>query len=148
MKLDEFSRRVAEVLPAMHLAIVKSQPSFLSATRLTMPQLMFMETLRILGPSKMSDLSKTLGVTKSAVTGIADRLIKSKYLKRSSAKGDRRVIILDLTPRGKALSERMARYKLQMIRGLFVDVGEKDRAKYLDILAKIKENIDRKANDL
>ena len=148
MKLNEFSSRVAQALPSMHLALVKSQPSFLSNTHLTMPQLMFMETLRILGPSKMSDLSKTLGVTKSAVTGIADRLIKSRYLTRSSTKTDRRVIMLDLTTRGKVLSQRMARHRLQMIRDLFKDIREKDRTKYLDILAKIKENIDRKARDL
>lgn len=143
MKLGEFSKKVAEIIPSIHIAVLKSQPELISKTALTLQQLMLMEALRFLGPSKMSNVAKLLGVTKSAVTGLTDRLIKGKYVRRLSAKGDRRVIKLDLTSKGKEFAEKMAEHRLDMIRKLFSNINEKDRTRYVDILLKIKQNIDR-----
>ncbi|MBL7158701.1 MAG: MarR family transcriptional regulator [Candidatus Omnitrophica bacterium] len=143
MKLGEFSKKVSEIIPSIHIAVLKSQPELISKTALTLQQLMLMETLRFMGPSKMSDVAKFLGVTKSAVTGLTDRLIKGKYVRRVSAKDDRRVIKLELTPKGKEFAEKMAEHRLDMIRKLFSNINEKDRAHYVDILLKIKQNIDQ-----
>ena len=143
MKLGEFSKKVSEIIPSIHIAVLKSQPEFISKTALTIQQLMLMETLRFAGASKMSDIAKLLGITKSAVTGLADRLIKGKYASRSKASGDRRVIKLELTPKGKEFARKMAEYRLKMIRKLFSNINEKDRSRYLGILLKIKKNIDQ-----
>jgi len=147
MRLDAFSKKVAEIVPPIHMAMLKKQPDFIAKTRLTFQQLNLMEALRFLGPAKMSDLARLLAVTKSAVTGLADRLIKGKYARRAHEEGDRRIVRLELTPRGREFAERMARYRLDMIRGLFSNISERDRSSYLDILLKIKANIDRESGN-
>lgn len=53
------------------------------------------------GPLSMSQLSRKLGVSMSAMTQIADRLERSGMVARQASDPDRRVRCLILTPRGR-----------------------------------------------
>ncbi len=55
------------------------------------------------GPKSMSELSRELGVSLSAMTQIADRLERSRLVKRSFEGTDRRVRCLQLTARGQRI---------------------------------------------
>jgi len=65
-------------------------------------------TLLLTGQHTMSQLGEELGISVSAVTQIADRLIKLDMVHRSdtdSAHGDRRVRYLALTQHGESLMD-------------------------------------------
>jgi DNA-binding MarR family transcriptional regulator len=58
------------------------------------------------GPRSMTTLGREMGVTLSAMTQIADRLERSRLVKRVSEESDRRVRCLQLTPHGEQLMHR------------------------------------------
>lgn len=65
---------------------------------LTFPQLIALRHLHRAGALTMSDLTKRLGTTRGALTGLVDRLEEAGFVTRQPAQDDRRVVRLELTP--------------------------------------------------
>lgn len=59
------------------------------------------------GPSAVTELARELGVTHSAVSQLARKIIKNGLVQNHSDPGDERRRILSLSPKGEALCERM-----------------------------------------
>jgi DNA-binding MarR family transcriptional regulator len=74
---------------------------------LTGPQSAVLRNLFNNGPLSSADLSRTLYVTPSNITGIIDRLEIKQYVKRIRKEGDRRVALITLTESGKELSKTL-----------------------------------------
>jgi DNA-binding MarR family transcriptional regulator len=70
------------------------------------------------GPQPMSALSRTLGVSLSALTQIADRLERVRLVKRVAEGNDRRVRCLQLTARGEKMTRK--RREARVLRTLAV----------------------------
>ncbi|WGS64002.1 MarR family winged helix-turn-helix transcriptional regulator [Marinitoga aeolica] len=65
------------------------------------------------GPQKMSYLAEYFSTTKSNITNIIDNLEKNNYVKRVRNDSDRRVILIDLTNKGKTVfNETLNNFKL------------------------------------
>jgi len=144
MDIRAFAKEVLTVTPAMHAMFVKGLPSILKEGRITFPQVVIIEILRSKKECRMSDLSNALGVTKAAVTGLADRLIKARLAKRERSQDDRRIVRVSLTPKGARLSDTVRDYKLKLISRLFSSISRKERVQYLNILKKVQKNISGK----
>lgn len=65
---------------------------------ITGPQGMLIGTLMHHDTMKISDLSDTLGLSNSTVSGILDRLEKQGLVERTRSKDDRRVVYVSITP--------------------------------------------------
>jgi DNA-binding MarR family transcriptional regulator len=74
---------------------------------LTGPQSAVLRNLFNNGPLSSADLSRTLYVTPSNITGIIDRLEIKQFVKRIKKEGDRRVALITLTESGKELSKTL-----------------------------------------
>ena len=74
---------------------------------LTEPQSAVLRNLFNNGPLSSADLSRTLFVTPSNITGIIDRLEKKQLVERIKKDGDRRVALITLTDTGKELSKTL-----------------------------------------
>jgi DNA-binding MarR family transcriptional regulator len=74
---------------------------------LTGPQSAVLRNLFNNGPLSSADLSRTLYVTPSNITGIIDRLEIKQFVKRIRKEGDRRVALITLTESGKELSKTL-----------------------------------------
>jgi len=72
---------------------------------LTIMQNNVIRTLDKLGPLSSVDLSRHLSVTASNMTGLVDRLEKKELISRVRKEGDRRVMLILLTPSGLALAQ-------------------------------------------
>ena len=144
MKVQKFAREVAAVMPHIHTEIVRNQPSELMKGKITITQMVILDMLRIRGESKMSDVANLLRVTKSAVTGTTDRLIKSDLIHRARSRRDRRVVKIRLAPKGARLATRLYNYRLKIIKTLFSNISQRERAQYLHILKKLRQNIQAK----
>lgn len=70
---------------------------------LTMPQFGVLEALGHLGAMTTGDLCKKLLVSGGNMTVVVNNLEKEKLVYRTQSEGDRRVITLDLTDKGKKL---------------------------------------------
>ncbi|MFH1305809.1 MAG: MarR family transcriptional regulator, partial [Candidatus Omnitrophota bacterium] len=96
MDLQKFAEDVITLTPYFHVEMLRKLPAMFHREKITFPQMLIVEILRAKKESPMSDMARTLGVTKSAVTAIADRMIKTGLLHRARAKDDRRIVKIAL----------------------------------------------------
>lgn len=82
----------------------------------------------------MSDLSRELGVSLSAMTQIADRLERAGLVKRCAEGSDRRVRSLQLTPRGERIMMARENARLARASGALSRLGATDQAQVLQSL--------------
>lgn len=146
MNIHKFAKEVLTIFPPIYAKVLKGQPAILKKGKITISQMVLLESLHAKKECKMSDASKVLGVTKSAVTGITDRLLRMGLLRRTRLRVDRRIVKIRLTPKGINIANKLKNYKLKMIRRLFATISQKERMQYLDILKKIQKNIQKKGN--
>jgi DNA-binding MarR family transcriptional regulator len=72
---------------------------------ITGPQLWALKTISQSESLSLSELSETMYLHPSTITGVVDRLEKKGFVVRVRDKKDRRVISVRLTPKGKRLSK-------------------------------------------
>lgn len=147
MKISEFAKEVVAITPSIHAAVLQRHPNVLSHGRVTIPQMFIMEALLSKKECNMTELAKMLGVTKSAVTGVIDRLIKERLVQRSRPERDRRVVKIHLTEKGAQLSKKLRDFQLRVIADLFSNINVNERTQYLHILQKVQKNIRNKAGN-
>lgn len=84
-------------------------------------------TLALLGeePMRIRDLAERLGLAESSATRLADRLEALGLARRHADAEDRRSVLLQLTPSGRAHARAVARrrraYLVELLRGLEPD---------------------------
>lgn len=86
------------------------------------------------GPMKMSDLSQSLLVSNGNATAIVDRLEQDGKARRVARKGDRRVVLVELTPEGRAWFEQIARAHEQEVNRLFAGLGHAELTQLRDLM--------------
>jgi DNA-binding MarR family transcriptional regulator len=70
---------------------------------ITGPQLWALKTIYANGNISLGELSKKMYLHPSTITGVVDRLEKKGYVLRDRGQRDRRVVKLQLTPKGRRL---------------------------------------------
>ncbi len=109
----------------------------------TLPRFDVMAALhRAEGPMKMSDLSRQLLVSNGNATAVVDRLEKEGFAMRVPSDGDRRVVLVDLTDRGRAEFEAQASGHRAEIDRLFAMLGHEELDALRDILHRVEEASD------
>jgi len=74
------------------------------------------------GQSSMTDISETLGVAKSTITGLVNKLKKGAFLECTQSEEDKRVKILKVTPLGENLLEEVIKRREIFVEKLFSSV--------------------------
>jgi DNA-binding MarR family transcriptional regulator len=82
----------------------------------------------------MSDLSRELAVSLSAMTQIADRLERAKLVRRVSTANDRRIRRLQLTDRGKRVMQLHETARIDRVLAVFELLTPKTRKEALATL--------------
>jgi DNA-binding MarR family transcriptional regulator len=72
---------------------------------ITGPQLWALKIIRENGGLSLGDLSQKMYVHPSTISGLMDRLEKKGYVLRDRSQHDRRVVKVDLTPKGSRLAK-------------------------------------------
>ncbi|MGE5620550.1 MAG: MarR family winged helix-turn-helix transcriptional regulator [Sphingomonadaceae bacterium] len=84
---------------------------------LTMPQLKVLFLVGGAGgPMPSSRVARALGMTLSTTTGVVDRLVAQGLIRRLEDSADRRMVLLQATPEGSALLDRLLRAGLEYLR--------------------------------
>jgi DNA-binding MarR family transcriptional regulator len=83
------------------------------------------------GPLSMSQLSRKLGVSMSAMTQIADRLEHAGMVTRQASDPDRRVRCLILTPLGRRALQAREKVRLERLAAAFQTLDAASRRKLL-----------------
>jgi len=90
------------------------------------------------GPRSMSALSRELGVSLSAITQIADRLVAAGLAERVAEEADRRVRCLQLTIQGRQIMQRRQQIKIRRAQAALQHISRGDQKKLLASLANLK----------
>lgn len=141
MTIDRFADRLGEIMEELMQASLKDRANFFHKMKMSMSQFMMLGLLCRRGQTRMSDLARVLNVTTAAVTGIADRLVRDGYVKRSSDPKDRRVVIIGCTAKGQRVVNEMERHRKEHVIKMFGKVSEKERNDYISILEHIRSHL-------
>jgi DNA-binding MarR family transcriptional regulator len=86
------------------------------------------------GPQKMSDLGDELGVTPRNITTLVDALEEDGLVTRRPHPTDRRVTLIELTPRAAGCSAALWSERLAAASELFTSLPETDQRELLRLL--------------
>jgi DNA-binding MarR family transcriptional regulator len=139
--LSEFADRVNEIMPVISREFLRHQSAEFYKTKVTVPQFVVMSILYRQGELKMTDLARLMNVTTAAVTGIIDRLVRDRYIKRHHDSEDRRIIKVSLTNKGNSTVKNMSEKQKEITMKVFGMISQEEREQYINILTHIQHHL-------
>jgi MarR family transcriptional regulator, organic hydroperoxide resistance regulator len=116
--LDE---KIKRLQIAFHTTMRKiaSEMSELKNFGLTGPQFFILYLLKERGKMTVTELAEELGVKPSAVTVMIERLHKSQFVTRERDENDRRVVVMELTDKGKDVLQQAIEKRKEVLKRYF-----------------------------
>ncbi|GLY83225.1 MarR family winged helix-turn-helix transcriptional regulator [Actinoallomurus iriomotensis] len=105
----------------------------------SLPQFRLLLVLNELGCGPSSRVAAALGTGASSVTRLADRLVASGHLLRGSDPRNRSVVTLELTAAGRALVDRVMRWRHDELRRILSRLESDERAAVTRSLRRFAE---------
>lgn len=102
-----------------------------------------LEKLENEGPLKVSQIADALWITAGAVTSLSDKLISGGYAKRTRSEEDRRVVYLEITEQGRAITESLKEHRKQVVESYFGNLSNEDVQHLTRIFNKILLDTER-----
>lgn len=98
------------------------------------------------GDQSPTQLSASLSLDSSTVTGIIDRMEKKDLIRRVQSDTDRRAILISLLPAGKALQKDVEHTISETNEEIMNGINKKDVATFLDVMGKIEKAVENLEN--
>lgn len=136
-----------ELMPAFMRTAIHQENNFLTQGKITLPQFWVLNHLYTNKITKMSDLATYLNTSRPAVTGIIDRLISAEFVLRRYDENDRRIILIEITAKGKTIVSDVRRQKFESIMKAFSNISARDRAQYLRTIERISKVMNEDAQN-
>ena len=99
-----------------------------------------MHTIEAIGRKEkrmMSEVAQDLGITVGTLTTSINRLIKKEYVERSRIEEDRRVVLVELTQKGKVAHRLHERFHNEMVTTMIDDLSESEKDILIGALGKL-----------
>lgn len=140
-KAPELDPRAAAVLQAATrmLAGVALRSMDALDGEVTLPQFRLLAVLADLGPVPSGQAARTLGLDRSTITRLADRLVAAGHVTRGSDPGHRGVVLLDVTPSGRDLVITADTWRRQELARIMARLSAADRATVTTALGLLVE---------
>ena len=95
--------------------------------QVTMAQLRILMLVSTREPLNLSAVAEALDVHPSNASRACDRLVEAGLLERRDSEVDRRNLVLDLSPRGRAVVESVVAARRDALRAILKDMSDDDR---------------------
>ena len=135
---EAFATRFREVQPKFS----RMYAQILDRVDLTLSQYMLLYQLMLLGTVSMTEISDRLAITKPAVTNLVDRLGGKRYLKRVPSAKDRRVIQLEILPKGKKIITEIQGKTLSVLLHAYDQFSEKEHQVISSFYGAVSKSMD------
>jgi len=122
-------------------AIKRATLVLVSAQALTHPQYQALREIAKNGAMLMREISDAMLVTPANVTGIVDRLEEKGLITRKISQGDRRATIVELTPEGRAVQERVAKKQGELVQRALGTFTADEQRTLRGLLQKLQREI-------
>ena len=146
MKKNEVSEYISQLdnlLPVLIKHLQISDPHKLYGIKITLQQYLALDTLTKKGKCMITDLSKNLGIALSTVTGLVDRLTKSRFVKRRKDIKDRRIVWVNLTKAGLEVYKKVNAEKQKRVAVVLEKLTKCNRDALVNILEVISQVVEK-----
>lgn len=92
-------------------------------------------------PVPLSELVKASGRVKSTITGMTATLEKHGYLIRTGGFEDKRNVLVELTPKGRALRELFNDISIRVLDQIYIGIDRPEQEALTDSLSHIDRNL-------
>ncbi len=141
---ENFGVEMSRILPLLIREAMRDQENIFSKENMGVSNIVVFDLLRSKGACTMGEISIALGLTMSAATGIIDKMTDFAVVTRERDPEDRRVVKVELTKKGKKMSDQVAQSRIDMTNDLYSVLTDKERDEYLRLIKKVADNILRK----
>jgi len=135
------SRRMEELLRNLSFNIKMKGREALKTWDITPPQFELMVKLYFSGDMNQTELAKSLYSAKSTVSDILERLEKRRFVKRNRKEGDKRIAMVTLTDKGKAVIEAVIDERVKYLEKLVDNLTPSEKKHFLNVLEKLNLNL-------
>ncbi|MBT9138417.1 MAG: hypothetical protein DDT31_00977 [Syntrophomonadaceae bacterium] len=142
-KMREYISQLDNLLPVLIKHLQISDPNKLFGINITLRQYLALDILVGKGKCMITELSRSLGVALNTMTELVNRLVKKRFVEKSSDMKDRRIVWVSLTGEGLKIIQRINERKQEHISAILERVSQRDRQILIDIL-KIVSQVMRK----
>lgn len=97
--------------------------------------------LRDYGPMTPSEIGDRLQVTRATVTGVVDSLERRRFVHRGSNPGDRRSLLVELTPSGLAVTQELRTLVHRNEKAWLAFLSDAELRAYVDLLHRIQDSL-------
>ena len=115
----------------------KSHAKQIQKHKLTAPQFGVLEVLQKAGSMPLRRVNEELFVTGANITCVVDNLEKEDLVERIFSKEDRRVILANLTPKGKDKIKKIFPEYLTTLKDISDKLSENEQKQLVKLLSKI-----------
>lgn len=122
-----FSDAISERLAAQR------RPQDASEPECSLSELRMLAALGKKEPVTMTELAGVLGMPLSTATRVADKLVKKQLVERHRADGDRRVVEIGFSKRGREINRYVTRRRLACARKLLGALSPAERARLIEL---------------
>ncbi len=125
--------------------VFAAMESFSCDASISKPELLALEVISSEEGLMMSELGKRLDISMSTATGIIDRLIEKNLVKRERNGGDRRIVRVVLTNKGKKTDKEYQTQKKELFSKMLGALDHGEQEELIKILEKIAGAIKQEA---
>lgn len=115
---------------------------------MSLTQALALNTLRDLGPQRVSDLAQLEGVRQPTCTGLVNVMEAQGWVRRSVDEADKRVVWVELTDNGHAVLQAMSEARAAVLERYLGGLSEPDRAALREALPSLSKLIERGDDEL
>ncbi|MCM0650316.1 MarR family transcriptional regulator [Clostridium swellfunianum] len=113
---------------------------------LSITEIHTIEAIGMYEARSMSEVAKDLEITVGTLTTAINNLVKKGYVERERLEGDRRVVLIRLTKRGKLAYRIHDKFHKDMIRETIQDLSEQEEEVLIHSLEKLNRFFKSKYN--
>jgi DNA-binding MarR family transcriptional regulator len=95
--------------------------------------------------SSVNETADYLGISKSAISQLADPLVQKGFISRDNDPKDRRIVRLSLTVKGRQMLKKLAKHKYDRVRAAIEQLDDNDVAKLYELHQKMMSKLSKKA---
>lgn len=143
MNEEELHRYARELLEAAMRAFhgFREERRWRLGEDISFPQVMLLLLIAERGRVSAGEVARNLCVTQGVVTRMADRLVEKGLIERKRDPGDRRVVTLTLTEKGRLTAERIENARIEDMKAVLRDLGDEEKEILLAVFNRIAQRL-------
>jgi DNA-binding MarR family transcriptional regulator len=95
------------------------------------------------GICNASDVANLIGISSGAVTGMTDKLVSMGLIQRERSETDRRVVLFNITDKGKETIQRIRDQRFNRLTELFRQISNNELETTINVFNKITDLLEK-----